>query len=88
MGIMHTTMTDYGETRTMYVRLNNLEASNHGMPASALFRGYINKAAYQAGAKYVWEREVSFTPDLSKPLWTEAYNALISQEGVSDPTEI
>jgi len=76
MAITATLNTSYGESRQLYVRLNNCEASNHGVPATALFRGYISVEACSAGKRYVWEREISFTPDVSGSLWDQAYAAL------------
>lgn len=76
MAITAILTTSYGESRELYVRLNNLEASNHGLQATALFRGFISKDAFDAGKGYVWEREVSFAPDVAGNLWPQAYAAL------------
>lgn len=81
MAITATITTQFGEGREVYIRLNNVEASNHGLPAHALFRGFLSKAAFEAGAHYVWERQVEFAPDVSQSLWPQAYAALVTQEG-------
>lgn len=68
--------TSFGETRDLYVRLNNLETANHGLPSTALFRGFLSREAFLAGKGYVWEQEVRFTVDPSRPLWEQAYAAI------------
>jgi hypothetical protein len=87
MAISALLMTTFGEERTLYVRLNNAEPSNHGVPTHALFRGYISKEAFDAGSGYVWEKAIEFMADVSLPLWPQAYAALVAQEGF-DPTEV
>ncbi len=80
MAIQATVTTQFGEDREVYIRLNNIEASNHGVPASALFRGFLSREAFEAGAHYVWETQVEFQPDVSQPLWPQAYEELKAQE--------
>lgn len=87
MAIKATVPTQFGEDREVYIRLNNVEASNHGATSLALFRGFLSKEAFNAGAHYVWEKWVEFTPDVSQPLWHQAYAALIAQEGL-DAVEV
>lgn len=81
MAIKTTVNTQFGEDREVYIRLNNIEASNHGLPSSALFRGFLSQAAFEGGSHYVWEKQVEFTPDVSQPLWGQAYAALCAEEG-------
>lgn len=81
MAIKATVTTLFGEEREVYIRLNNVEASNHGWASNALFRGFLSKEAFQAGAHYVWEKEIQFAPDVSQPIWQQAYAALIEAEG-------
>ena len=78
MAIIATVKTSLGEDRELYIRLNNIEASNHGEMSSAKFRGFISQGAYQAGANYAWEQDVEFMADVSQPLWGQAYQALKS----------
>lgn len=87
MAIKAVVHTHFGEDREVYIRLNNVEASNHGAVSVALFRGFLSKDAFKAGAHYVWEQNVEFTPDVSKPIWGQAYAALIEQHGL-DATEV
>jgi hypothetical protein len=82
MAISATVATTFGEERACYIRLNNMEASNHGVPTTALFRGFISQEAYATGANYVWEKQIEFTPDLSLPLWSQAYDALCLELGI------
>ena len=81
MAISATIRTVYGEDRQCYIRLNNVEATNHGTPTLALFRGFLSKEAFEDGSHYVWEKSVEFTADVSQPIWPQAYAALIAQEG-------
>lgn len=81
MGISAMVTTQYGEDRDVYIRLNSVEASNHGAPAQALFRGFLSAQAFADGARYAWEKQVEFNPDVSQPLWPQAYDALCQQEG-------
>ena len=81
MAIQATVPTQFGEDRNCYIRLSNIEASNHGMPATALFRAFLSQAAFEAGSHYVAEFNVEFMPDVSQPLWPQAYAALVEQEG-------
>jgi hypothetical protein len=76
MAIKATLETSYGEERELYIRLNNIEASNHGVTSTAMFRGFLSEEAFNAGKQFLWEHTVEFTPDVSKPLWEQAYKAL------------
>lgn len=76
MAIQATVKTQYGEDRDLYIRLNNVEASNHGVMASALFRGFLSQTAFEGGANYMWEQSVEFVADVTKPLWEQAYSEL------------
>lgn len=68
--------TDFGDKRDVYIRLNNVEVSNHGVEATALFRGFANEAASRGGKRYLWEREIVFAADVALPIWPQAYAAL------------
>lgn len=76
MAILATVTTDHGEERELYIRLNNMEASNHGVTSFAKFRGFVSQEAFAAGAHYLWERDVEFTANVATPLWQQAYEAL------------
>lgn len=71
--------TMFGEERELYVRLNNVEASNHGERATALFRGFLSEQAFRDGKHYVFEKTVEFVADVSTSLWEQAYVALKSE---------
>ncbi len=88
MAITATVTTQYGEDRECYIRLNNMEVSNHGLPAQALFRGFLSREAFKAGAHYVWETSVEFDADVSQPLWAQAYHRLAEQESIDDIVEV
>lgn len=78
MAIITNVKTSFGEDRKLYIRLNSIEASNHGELSTAKFRGFISQVAYQAGANYAWEYDAEFMADVAQPLWGQAYQALKS----------
>lgn len=87
MAIKATLETSHGEARELYIRLNNVEVSNHGVQASALFRGFLSKDAFDAGKGYVWELEIRFSATVDEPLWKQAYEALKSLPAEELPAE-
>lgn len=76
MAIKANVQTKFGEERELYIRLNNVEASNHGVTTHALFRGFLSEEAFKSGAHYIWEQNIEFLADVSKPIWEQAYAAL------------
>ena len=78
MAIITNVKTSFGEDRKLYIRLNNIEASNHGELSTAKFRGFLSEDAYKSGANCAWEQDVEFTADVAQPLWGQAYQALKS----------
>ena len=78
MAIKALVTTSFGEDRELYIRLNNLEASNHDVESTALFRGFASQAAYEEGKGFMWERDIMFKPDVALPLWGQAYEVLKS----------
>jgi len=83
MAILATVTTEHGEDRELYIRLNNMNASNHGVYAKATFRGFASKAAFDEGKRYMYEHVVGFMADVSKPLWEQAYSELKKEIDVS-----
>lgn len=81
MATLQTVQTLYGEARELYIRLNNVEVSNHGVTSWAKFRGFASEEAFQNGGKYLWEEDIEFTADVSEPIWPQAYAALIAGKG-------
>jgi hypothetical protein len=84
MAYIAETTTEYGESRTLYIRLNNVEVSNHGVAALATFRGFASAEAFEAGARFMQEWTVEFLADVSLPIWPQAYAALKAEEGMAD----
>lgn len=77
MAVLATVDTGFGESRELYIRLNNFEQlANHGVPAVARFRGFLSQAAFAEGAHFVIERLVEFTADAPEAPWPDAYLAL------------
>ncbi len=71
--------TSFGETRDLYVRINNVEQlKNHdeGGPDEVRFRGYLSKKAFDERRAFVWEMVLPCDIDVSKPTWPQAYAAL------------
>lgn len=84
MAVLAEIETSFGELRECYIRLNNVEASNHGVNASALFRGFISQGAFEEGKSFVFEKAIEFDADVTLPLWEQAYNALKSLPEFTD----
>lgn len=80
MALTNTMSTAFGETRTLYVRINNMTVSNHGEEATVLFRAYLSEEAFKANGGYVWELEQRVMLDVTQSLWAQAYIALKSTE--------
>ncbi|MBN9220411.1 MAG: hypothetical protein J0I79_20885 [Mesorhizobium sp.] len=74
--------TSFGETRELYVRLNNFDTVSKHAQSAARFRGFLSQEAFEAGKSFVWEREISFVADLSDgadAIARQAYGALRGQ---------
>lgn len=84
MAISATVKTLFGEERNLYIRLNNLESSNHGAESLAKFRGFLSKEAFQAGSHFMWEFDLIFTADVTQSLWNQAYEKL-KEAGITGP---
>jgi hypothetical protein len=73
-------MTDQGDIRPVYIRLNSFDqVANHGVTAIARFRAFASKDAFEAGSSFLWERLVEFAADHrdeAPSLWSQAYVAL------------
>lgn len=82
MAILSTVPSIYGEDRELYIRLNSIESSNHGEKTNALFRGFVSKEAFDGSKHYIYECSAEFYADIEKPLWPQAYDALITQEAL------
>lgn len=83
MAIKANVDTLHGENRELYIRLNNVETSNHGVKSNALFRGFLSEEAFKAGNHYMYEKQVEFDADVSAPLWAQAYGVLKSEIEIS-----
>lgn len=84
MAIQATIETVYGESKSAYIRLNNVEVSNHGVKANALFRGFSSKEAFKSGKHYLYEKSIEFNANVSIPLWEQAYDELLKQTLLPD----
>jgi len=83
MAIKATVFTEHGESRELYIRLNSMSSSNHGVNSTGLFRGFLSKDAFLENAKPFWEKGVAFIADVSLPLWEQAYSELKKEIEVS-----
>jgi hypothetical protein len=88
MAIQATVETSFGEERELYIRLNNVETNNHGVTSHALFRGFLSQQAFEDGKHFVWERQIEFTPDVSQPIWPQAYAAVKTDADLSGAVDV
>lgn len=88
MAIQATVETNFGERRSLYIRINNVETSNHGVKSKVLVRGFLSKEAFLAKKHYVWETAIECQLDINQPLWPQVYAALKEQlVAEDDPLE-
>lgn len=84
MAILATVETNYGEDRELYIRINNVEVSNHGVKASALIRGFASKEAFENKKHYMYEETIEFDADVSGNLWEQAYSVFCESLGIEN----
>lgn len=82
MAILATVKTVYGEDRELYIRVNNVDVSNHGVMARALLRGFISEQSFNDGSHYMYEETIEFNADVSGNIWEQAYNAFCESIGI------
>lgn len=88
MAIEATVTTLHGESRKLYIRLNNVESSNHGVTTQAKFRGFLSRDAFVGGFHFVWEQDLEFLADVTLPLWSQAYAALKGTGEFADAADV
>lgn len=88
MAIQATVTTEFGEERNLYIRLNNIETSNHGVTSQVKFRGFLSQEAFDDKKHYMWECDIEFVADVSQPLWPQAYTALKEQIHLEDAIDL
>lgn len=76
MAILARVKTIHGEEKELYIRINNVEVSNHGVKATALIRGFVSKDAFDNKMHFLHEEYVEFDSDVSEPLWGQVYSEL------------
>jgi len=79
MAVLAIVTTKHGEDRELYVRVNNIEVSNHGVKATALLRGFLSKEAFDNGSHYMHELTIEFDCDVTGNIWEQAYKEAESQ---------
>lgn len=82
MALQKRVIDDLGRDVELYVRINSADVSNHGVPSGFLFRGYESKDAFLGGGRYLWERLIDTSIDVSSPIWPQAYDAIRSEGDV------
>lgn len=95
MAVTQTLVTEFGENRELYVRVNNLTANNHGEGSTTnhggintvLFRGYYSEEAFRNSGRFVWELEMNVVFDVSLALWPQAYTVLKSTPDFADAVD-
>ena len=88
MAVQATVTTEYGEDRSIYIRINNIETSNHGVPSNVKFRGFLSRETFELGGRSVWEKDMEFDADISIPLWPQAYEELKVQQNWTDAVDL
>lgn len=83
MAIIATIDTNFGETRDLYVRINQAHVSNNGQASTADLLGYISEDAYRRGASPVYESTVRIIIDVTKPSWPQYYDEYCKQYGLA-----
>ena len=73
MAILQTVETMFGEEKELYIRVNSVEVSNHGVKASALLRGFASN-----------EETIEFDADVSGNLWEQAYSVFCENLGIEN----
>ena len=68
-----------GRELELYIRLNSVEVSNHGVSSNFLFRGFESKEHFMNGDRFLWEYETTAEIDVSVNIWEQAY-ALIKDD--------
>lgn len=76
MAIVTDVILNTGETKNLYLRVNNVDASNHGVESKFLVRGFLSEQSFRDGYHYLHEEVINFTPDVSVSLWDQAYSRL------------
>lgn len=76
MAIKAVVTTSYGEERELYLRLNSIVISNHGVKSTGLVRGYISEEAYRTGMQYIYEIEVDIDIAVNSNAWEQVYAEL------------
>lgn len=82
MALQKRVIDDLGRDVELYVRLNSVEISNHGVGGHLLFRGYASKEAFTGGGRFLWEQSLEVSIDVSLPIWAQAYAAIRSDGDV------
>lgn len=73
MAVLANVKTQHGEDRELYVRVNNIETSNHGVMSTVLFRGFISQEAFKDGYSFLYEESIEFVVDPALNIWEQAY---------------
>lgn len=76
MAILTEIETNTGEVKELYLRVNNIDVSNHGVKALALIRGFISEDAFKGGKCYAHEEEIEVSVDVKTPVWDQVYAKL------------
>ena len=84
MAIKAVVKTIYGKDVELYLRINNIDVSNHGVESIALIRGYISKEAFDSGNHYAYQESINFDADVSSNLWEQAYIAFCTLKNIEN----
>jgi hypothetical protein len=73
MGLLVKKELKNGMQGEFYLRVNNVEASNHNTKNFALVRYYASKEAFDSGKNFIEEDGIEFECACSDNLWEKAY---------------
>lgn len=77
MAIRATIEDIVNEREALYIRLDHISSvSGDGSTCWARVRGYESRLAFLAKRNLRWEGAFEFIPDITLPLWPQAYAAL------------
>lgn len=76
MAILTKVLTEFGEEKELYLRINSAELSNHGVESTALVRGYLSEQAFKDDLRCMYEDIVTCNVDVSRNVWEQFYSEL------------
>lgn len=76
MAIIANVELNTGENKNLYLRVNSVQVSNHGVKSIALIRGFLSESAFLNGKAFMYESEIEIDLDVSLPMWEQIYEEM------------